>query len=352
MTKILVNALSGIGDVLMFTPALQLLKRKLPQSQVDFLVMYKSVRQLFEASKLVDRVYYIDFFHQNKWKSLKQIREIRKNCYNVSVNVYPSNRFEYNFLNYLLGAEKRISHHYTHTNILRFEFLNTDLIEEKPNKHNVLQNVELIKKIIDVDEDEIPPMSIDIPEDKIAEGKKWVEGVLSGKDNLIGFHPGSALLKNHINKRWDKKKFAELGKILIEKHNATILLFGNEFDLIEEINQLLEGKAIIASTDNFLDSLARMKYCKVFVSNDTAFLHSAAALQIPVVAIFGYTNHRELYPWKTKHIVVRKNYECSPCFYNSPKPASCKWSGNEKFKCIKDITVNEVYDAVLRLMEV
>ncbi|MGB9696806.1 MAG: glycosyltransferase family 9 protein [Ignavibacteria bacterium] len=352
MTRILVNALSGIGDVLMFTPALQLLRRKLPQSQVDFLVMYKSVRQLFEVSKLVDRVYFIDFFHQSKWESLRQIKELRKNRYDVSINVYPSNRFEYNFLNYLLGAKKRIAHRYTHSNILRVEFLNTDLVDEEPDRHNVLQNVDLIKKIISVDEEEIPQMNIDIPEEKITEGKDWIAGISLSTENLIGFHPGSALLKNHINKRWDKKKFAELGKILMEKHNATILLFGNEFDLIDEINQALEGRAIKASTDNFLDSLVRMKYCKVFVSNDTAFLHSAAALQIPVVAIFGYTNHKELYPWKTEHIIVRKDYECSPCFYNSPKAASCKWSGEERFKCIKDITVAEVYGAVLQLLKV
>lgn len=336
----------------MFTPALQLLKRKLPQSQVDFLVMYKSVQQLFETNKLVDKVYFIDFFHQSKWSSLRQVRELNKNCYDVSINVYPSNRFEYNFLNYLLGAEKKIAHHYTHTNIFRVEFLNTDLVNEEPNKHNVLQNIELIKKIINVDDEEIPPMNVDIPEEKLAEGENWISNIPSGAQNLIGFHPGSALLKNHINKRWDKKKFIELGKILIEKHNATILLFGNEFDLIDEIAQALEGKAIKASTDNFLDSLVRMRYCKVFISNDTAFLHSAAALQIPVVAIFGYTNHRELYPWKTRHIIVRKDYECSPCFYNSPKAASCKWSGADRFKCIKDITVTEVYDAVLQLLGV
>lgn len=334
----------------MFTPALQILKRKLPESQVDFLVMYKAVRQLFEVDKLVDRVYFIDFFHQSKYESLKQIKALRKNRYDISINVYPSNRFEYNFLNYLLGAKTRIAHHYTHTNIFRAEFLNTSLINEEPNKHNVLQNVDLIRGIVRVDEDEIPPMSISIPEEKVAEGEKWIADIYSSSENLIGFHPGSALLKNHINKRWDKKKFVELGKILIEKHNATILLFGNEFELIDEINQGLQGRAIKASTDNFIDSLVRMRYCKVFVSNDTAFLHSAAALQIPVVAIFGYTNHRELYPWKTQHIIVRKNYECSPCFYNSPKAASCKWTGEERFKCIKDITVAEVYNAVLQLL--
>ncbi len=39
--KILVIALSGIGDALMFTPALKLLRKNLPNTEIDVLVMYK-----------------------------------------------------------------------------------------------------------------------------------------------------------------------------------------------------------------------------------------------------------------------------------------------------------------------
>ncbi|TRZ64144.1 glycosyltransferase family 9 protein, partial [bacterium] len=149
---------------------------------------------------------------------------------------------------------------------------------------------------------------------------------------------------------WDKVKYAQLGKLLMEKHNALILLFGNEFKLNGEVNSLMEGKGIIASTSDYMDSMSRMAHCGLFVSNDTAFLHSAAAFMIPTVGIFGYTNSKELFPWKTKQITVRKDLECSPCFYNSPKPAHCKWSGNEEFKCIKEISVEEIYKACESLL--
>ena len=157
-------------------------------------------------------------------------------------------------------------------------------------------------------------------------------------------------MKNHIHKRWDKIKYAELGNRLIKEYNAKILLFGNEFELNEEIKTLLDGNAVIASTDNFMDSIARMNHCKLFVSNDTAFMHSSAALKIPTVAIFAYTNAKELYPWKTKNRIVRKDLECSPCFYNSPKPATCIWTGDDEFKCMKLIETDEVYEACKELI--
>lgn len=350
--RILINALSGIGDVLMFTPSLKLLREKLPDSRIDALVMYKSVLQLFRDNPVINNVFFIDFFKQSKLKSLKEVFHLRKNKYDCGINIYPSNRLEYNILNYLLGAEKRLGHRYNHSNFFRFEFLNNVTLKEVSNRHNVLQNIDLIKTIVNIDDvKEYPNMEIYVDRNYDDRTKEWIKHINPDNKFLIGFHPGSATLKNHINKRWDKNKYIELGKKLIEKDNALILLFGNEFELNEEIKKGIGEYSVLASTDDFNDSLSRMKECKLFVSNDTAFMHSAAALQIPVVAIFGYTNHKELYPWNLKYIVIRKKLDCSPCFYNSPKPASCKWSGNDAFKCIKLITVEEVYSSCKELLK-
>ncbi|MBN1632869.1 MAG: glycosyltransferase family 9 protein [Ignavibacteria bacterium] len=349
--KILINALSGIGDVLMFTPALRLLREKLPDSRIDALVMYKSVYQLFKNNPFIDDVIFIDFFKQSKFKSLKEVHRLRNNKYDFGINTYPSNRFEYNVLNYLLGAKKRLGHSYNHSNFFRFEFLNNITIKEIQDRHNVLQNIDLIKTIVNIDDiTEYPCMEIYIDKHYDEKTKKWISDINREGRVVIGFHPGSATLKNHINKRWGKHKYIELGKKLIEKDNAVILLFGNEFELNEDIKKGIGENAVISSTDDFNDSLSRMKECKLFVSNDTAFMHSAAALQIPVIAIFGYTNHKELYPWNVKYIVIRKKLDCSPCFYNSPKPASCKWKGEERFKCMKQISVDDVYFGCSKLL--
>jgi heptosyltransferase-2 len=351
--KILINALSGNGDALMFSPALKLLKEKIPGVQIDMLAMFKSVKEMYSQSPYLNEIYFVDFLHQSKIKSLKEISKIRKNRYDVSINTYPANRNEYNILNFMLGAKKRIAHHYTHTNFLRLEFLNTDLADEVKDRHNVLQNIEGIKKIIKLSpEEKIGNMEIALKREDEAYASKWLEEINPEKKIVVGFHSGSALLKNHIKKRWGKFKYAELGNRLIDNHNAIILLFGNEFDLNTEINELMGKRGVTASTKNFMDSMARQKNCDLFVSNDTAFLHSAAAFGIPTVGIFGYTNHKELYPWNCKNIIIRKDLDCSPCFFNSPKPASCKWTGEDEFKCIKTISVDEVYEACVKLLSV
>ncbi len=146
-------------------------------------------------------------------------------------------------------------------------------------------------------------------------------------------------------------KYVELAKQLHQKHNAHIMLFGTEKDVNQYINDMTKGFSTIPETKNIMQSIALMKKCSLFVSNDTALMHIAAALKIPTVAIFAYTNYKELAPWQNKHIIVRKELECSPCFYNSPRPVQCIFSGGDEFKCIKTIEINEVMGAAEKLIE-
>ncbi len=343
--KILINALSGNGDALMFSPSLRLLKEKIPSAEIDMLVMFKSVKEMYEHNPFLNKIYHINFLKQSKLKSIQELLSLRKNNYDVSINVYPSNRTEYNLVNYFLGAKKRLGHNYTHSDFFRFEILNNITSNEVPNRHNVLQNFDLVKSLTEMNEKEVKGLEIFLSEADKKKSEEWIkENDLQNK-LLVGFHAGSAVLKNHIHKRWDNEKFAALGNLLREKYNAKILLFGNEFDLNLEIDEMLGGQGILASTSNYMDSMARMRFCNLFVSNDSAFLHSSAAFKIPTVGIFGYTNAQELFPWGTKHLIVRIELDCSPCFYNSPKPVECLWTGKDEFKCMKLITVEDVFEA-------
>jgi len=348
--KIIINALSGNGDALMFSPALKLLKEKLPESEIDMLVMFRSVKEMYLNHPALRSIFHIDFLKQSKLKSISELRKLKQNDYDYSINVYPSNRLEYNVVNALIGAKHKISHHYIHTNTSRAEFFNDILINEIKDRHNVLQNIDLIKPIVDVNDESAGAMEIYVSENDTLDADQWmIENGLNSK-KLAGIHPGSSVLKNHIHKRWSKEGYVELIKYLYDEKEFEVLLFGNEYELNNEIILASGRSARIASTSNFMDSIARMKHCSIFISNDTAFMHCAAALSLPTVAIFGYTNSKELFPWMTKNVVVRKELECSPCFYNSPKPAECKFTGTDEFKCMKLIEAEDVKNAVDRLI--
>lgn len=350
--RILINALSGIGDAVMFSPALAVLKKHLHSSKIDMLVMFNQVGEIYKSNKNVNKIHFIDFLHQSKFKSLWEIYKIRRNNYDISVDVYPSNRKEYNLLNRMLGAKTRIASSYDNFSRANWDFLNTKLKHEVKNRHNVLENFDLIKLAApEAKEEELGGLEVRVPlEDEVHATEYIIDNNLTDKF-LIGFHAGSALFKRHINKRWAADKYIKLAHNLNQKYDAHIFLFGTEKDVNKYINENTHGITSIPKSDGIMQSIAIMEKCKLFVSNDTALMHIAAGLKIPTVAIFGYTNHKELYPWQSKHIVIRKELKCSPCFFNSPKPVQCIYTGEEEFKCMKTIEVIEVFEACEKLIE-
>lgn len=346
--KILIIALSGIGDALMFTPALKLLKDKNPDAQVDAMVMFKGAAEIFENNPYLSKIHLFDFLNEGTARSLKYLLKLRRK-YDVSINVYPSNRKEYNLISYLIGAKKRVGVNYKRSDVQNFGYLNNVRIREDDKTHNVITNIKMCEALLGDSFEENPLMEMYLNDnDKEFADKYFQETGIESDEVVVGFHPGCATLKNHVKRRWEPEKFSVLGKSLIDNYNAKILIFGgsDEDELKEEIlNRINSAKAFVVKTNSISQSAAIMKRCDVFVTNDSSQMHIASALQLKIVAIIGPTNTNYIHPWETEHRIVSLNLDCAPCFFYSPRPLICS-RHDLKFKCIKELTVDMVYSAV------
>jgi heptosyltransferase-2 len=346
--KILILALSGIGDALMFIPALKLLRQSLPSAQIDALTMYQGTKEIYETNPYFNKVIHFDFLKEGVLNSLKFVIGLRKK-YDATINVYPSNRKEYNFINFLLGAKKRVGVEYLRMNSSNLGWLNNVTVLENDKTHNVQINIKLIEKLLSKKFDEEPAMQIDLSnDDKEFADRFFKEKNILENDFVVGFHPGCATLKNHIKRRWEPEKFSELGKKLIKEKNAKIFLFGGpeEEELKSVINKTIDSiNSFMINPKRFLQSIAIMKRCNVFVTNDSALMHVASAIGLKVIAIIGPTNTHYIHPWKTKHKIVSLNLDCAPCFFYTPKPLTCSRT-DVQFKCIKELDVDMVYNII------
>ena len=351
--KILILALSGIGDALMYTPSLVLIRKHFPDAQVDAIVMYKGVEDIYKRSGLVDSVMYFDFIHESPLKSLAFILRLR-GSYEYSINVYPANRKEYNVINLLVGAPKRGGVQYLRQNFKNLGFLNNVRITENDSLHNVEENILLTKKLLGFADTEMPPFIFKLLPDDLQFAETTLrQNNISADDLVIGFHAGCSTLKNHSKRRWEVEKFVALGKKLIAENNAKILLFGGpeETELKQEIvDGISSPHAMIIDAKNLAQSAALIGKCNVFVTNDSSLMHVASAMQVKVVAVIGPTNPAYIHPWQTEHTIVSLHLDCAPCFVYSPKPLSCSRT-DVQFKCIKELGVDLVYEAVRKYIE-
>lgn len=132
----------------------------------------------------------------------------------------------------------------------------------------------------------------------------------------VALHAGSGGYS--MARRWDPAKWAALADRLVDRHGARVILVGTPADGAQAVLQVMRKPAVNLSGQTSLPELAAvLKRCDLFVGADSGVMHLAAASGVPVVALFGPSNHLAWRPWTAagRSVVVRLGVTCSPCSY-------------------------------------
>lgn len=136
-------------------------------------------------------------------------------------------------------------------------------------------------------------------------------------------------------KRWPPEKFGELSSRL--PLSTVIIGSKGDMDTAREVVALSGGKAVsLAGKTNLKELIEVIRKAQFFISNDSGPMHIAAALGIPVFAIFGPTDPLRTGPYGRGHIVIREDVSCAPCFRRT-----CN-----DLKCMKSLSVDKVYGII------
>lgn len=358
-SRIAVFCLPGIGDAILFTPALRLLRRAFPSARIVVVTMFRGTYDILVTNPNVDEVRHFDFFHAQLWDGLRYVWELRREGYDLSIMPFPSNRREYNVVNWLVGRRWRAGHRYRHHNRRNLYFLNNIVVHEDGTLHNVEENLRLVRAVcerigVPVPALESPPrMELVLTPDDEQAAETWrAAEQIPAEVPWIGLHTYSSTFKNMHRKCWPKEKFVELIRALSQAHtDARFLVFSGPSD--REVNgwilQQVRERVHLVERPNLREALALLRRCRVFVSNDSGLMHLAAAVGVPVVALFGPTNWRRLHPWTARYVVVRRELPCMPCFYYSRRPLRCR--AGLDYACMREIEVGDVMTAVEQLLQ-
>ncbi|MGP0566851.1 lipopolysaccharide heptosyltransferase II [Nitrospina sp. 32_T5] len=167
---------------------------------------------------------------------------------------------------------------------------------------------------------------------------------------LVAVQPGAS----KPEKRWHAERFGELCRRLAQEQDAQFVFLGSQAEsgLIDEVRALCPPEKCVALTGLPLhEVLGVIKNCRFLVANDSGIMNLAAMVGTPVVAIFGPGNVLTTDPViaPEKKEIVTKNFPCSPCRHRFFE--ECEPSPNNKPYCIEDIQVEEVMQAVKRLLQ-
>ena len=175
-------------------------------------------------------------------------------------------------------------------------------------------------------------------------GSIYAKHGIAENERVIGLNPGASF---GASKCWPPEYYAELAKRLQDKYSCRLFMFTapGEDRIADEI--MAHTKAdIIEMRKEGLD-LALLKplinRCEMLITNDTGPRHYAVAFDKPVAVIFGSTDPGLTASNLDKTATIRIDIECSPC-----QQKICPLGHH---KCMKDLTVDMVFDQVVDLYE-
>ena len=337
-SRILIIRLRSIGDIVLLTPALHLLKSWRRDLAISVLVEAR-FRELLEGNPDVDEIL---FPGEGRIVSrLGAALALRRTGFAVCVNLHggPTSRF----LARLSGARIRVGFaHFRSPQQYHVLVPDARLILNQPTLHTA-EHQACAFFYLGLPRKEIPRSRIFVCDKHKVwwEQRRAILGLAPRQEYAI-VHP-TAL---YATKQWAAEKFAQLAVALEQEMRLKpVFSCGPGESAVLDAVQNASRSGICRLENIGLGQLAAaVSGARLFIGNDSGPAHIAAALARPVVVVFGSSSSAIWGPWPGQPAyppaqVVQNFYECNPC----PGDRCYRF---ERPECILSVSLEQVRSAV------
>ncbi|MGO8791697.1 MAG: glycosyltransferase family 9 protein [Terriglobia bacterium] len=337
--RILIIRRRSIGDIILLTPALRLLKEWRSDLRISVMVEAR-FRDLLEGNPAVEEILIPGEGSgaRRLLSRLAVIRKVRRREFSVCVNLHggPTSRL---FTRWC-GARWRVGFaHYRGASLYNILVPDARTVLNKPSLHTAEHQAAAFF-YLGLPRKEIPRAQIFSGAGQAAwwGAKRTSLGIASGKPYAI-VHPTAA----YKTKEWSAQGFARIGEYLEREAGiAPIYSCGpGEVTVLDAVEKAAGARLRRLEGASLAQFAAALAGARLFVGNDSGPAHMAAALARPVVVIFGSSSSPIWGPWprdSAGNRVVQNPFECNPCpgdhCYRFDKP-----------ECILSVTFDQVKGA-------
>lgn len=347
VSNLLVVQLFGLGDLICSLPLMRALKMNFPDARLTVLVDEK----FSSISSLAG--YYIDEAIGCKkgiFSKMLLLYRIRKGGFDLAVSLNPL--FQGIWFAYSSSAKARTGYIRDYEGMQDASalkgLLTIPLLPQDYPMHDSLRYLDIARLLgLEFSEEAFGNLLM-IPES----ARNWSEEFLKkneadGNSLLFGINPCAGW----SSRCWGISKFAEVADVLAEKYKAKALFFGSSSEedrgRIAKIQSLMKHRSISAAGYTDMPKLAALiKRCGLFLTNDSGPMHLAAALGVPMVAVFGPGDAVKFgYDRSNVLNIVGGHCYLRPCILNYRYQKECRAA-----VCINEITPLQVLEAVEKIM--
>ncbi len=323
--KVLLIRLRRIGDIILTTPAVRVLRTALPRAELVY-VVEEPYRKLVEGNPDIDRVVAVPKGAARR-DFLALVRSVRNAGYDAVIDFHGGPRAS--LLALLSGAKVKAGYAVKYRGL----FYNVR-IPRGPKEgriHSVVNHVNLVRAL-GIEAGDIPGLVLPGP---------------AGRDLAFGLPPGP-FIALHVGagnrfRYWGTDNLVRLARLLGEIPGTRVALIGGPEDKAAEAEILEKAPGTLSCVArlDLAGTADLLRRAAVFVGPDSGPMHIAAAVGTPIVAWFGPTLPANFAPWKPAGgaRIIGKALDCRPCRQRRCVPGD--------FRCLQLITPEEVRDRVL-----
>jgi heptosyltransferase II len=339
--RILLTRTDRLGDLVLTTPAIKAVRNAYPGAYIAMIVR-PYTEPVARGNPYLDEIIVYDKYgkHKGLFAALKFAYEIRKKGFDRAIMFHPTNRMH--ITAYTANIPRRIGYDN------KMGFLLTDRIrnfKHQGRKHERDYTLDMLKALGIISEEKELFMPLD--DNARAKANEILIGSGMRKDGkFIVMHPGASC----ASKIWPLERFAKLADSIIQNSNIKIIIIGgkDERDIFcaETVKKFMQEEAIFLHGKLNIKTLAALiEKASLFISNDSGPVHIAAAVGTPVIDIFGRgqpgLGPLRWGPLGPNDIILHKDLGC--------KEKCLAHNCRKGFACIRSISVDDVYNAVLSL---
>lgn len=334
--KILILKPSSLGDIIQALPVLRLLKRRFPHAEIFWWVDSRLAPLLEGDPDLAG----VALFERQRWASparwpemLRSVLWLRAQHFDWVIDLQGLLR---SAVVAWLARGKRLIGLDTLCEGGR-EGANTfyDLAVSTPRGLHAVERYLSVLPALDMPVDRNFQWLPARPQTAAALKAKWPQ---AERHPWIAIQPGA----RWPTKCWPAQHFAELIRLLAQKFpDPRFAIMGSAHDHPrgEIISRAAPDRVLnLCGQTSLPEMMEWLRLCKLMITNDTGPMHVAAALSVPLIALFGPTDSRNTGPYGQLENVLRIDLPCAPCF-----KSSCSWKN--PLECLTAISPAMVFEA-------
>jgi predicted lipopolysaccharide heptosyltransferase III len=334
--RILVIKLRYIGDTVLTTPLLKVLKSGVPGSRIDVLV-YDDSQEVLVGNPFVDRVWTLNHARARKslWYSLTFMGRLRGQGYHTVVDLTNNDRSS--LFTFFTGAPMRIG--FVSGRWFRTRICYTEVIDSLLGQGHAVDHHLKVAELLGLPaEDRHPHIQVSVEAQKRVEAK-LIEMGFDWNQPFVLIYPGA----RRWYKRWPPEQFSALADRISHHFQMSAVFCGGKEDVA--ISESIRGQMVSEALDvtgrlSLSEFAALIQRAACLVGNDAAPIHIATAVKTPTISLFGPTDWRVWAPRRELDRVIAAEFPCMPCGHSKP---DCHLGENY---CMSTIDLEDVWNAL------